>query len=204
VPQDLVIFSGSIAENIRFVRPEASLDQVRRPRPKRRLIASSRAAARRMRHFRWQAESDPLSRGQRQRLAIARAIVKNAPVLLLDKATSALDAESEQLGRQALDRMADQRTTIVIAHRLATGQKADRIVFMENGRSVETGLHSDLTQGCPVRSPAIPPPSWRGRQSRLVDSCTGTGVGFPEGTQTWAICELPQAAPDHKRGSCKL
>ena len=78
-----------------------------------------------------------LSVGQRQRLAIARAIVKNAPVLLLDKATSALDAESERPGRQALDRMADQRTTIVIAHRLATVQKADRIVVMENGRSVE-------------------------------------------------------------------
>jgi ATP-binding cassette subfamily B protein len=78
-----------------------------------------------------------LSVGQRQRLAIARAIVKNAPVLLLDKATSALDAENERPGRQALDRMADQRTTIVIAHRLATVQKADRIVVMENGRSVE-------------------------------------------------------------------
>jgi ATP-binding cassette subfamily B protein len=79
----------------------------------------------------------PLSVGQRQRLAIARAIVKNAPVLLLDKATSALDCESERLGRQALDRMADQRTTIVIAYRLATVQKADRIVVMENGRIVE-------------------------------------------------------------------
>ena len=78
-----------------------------------------------------------LSVGQRQRLAIARAIVKNAPVLLLDKATSALDAESERPGRQALDRMADQRTTIVIAHRLATAQKVHRIVIMQNGRSVE-------------------------------------------------------------------
>ena len=78
-----------------------------------------------------------LSVGQRQRLAIARAIVKNAPVLLLDKATSALDTENERPGRQALDRMADQRTTIVIAHRLAAVQKADRIVVMQNGRSVE-------------------------------------------------------------------
>ena len=95
MPQDLVIFSSSIAENIRFVRPEASLDQVRGPRPKRRLIASPCAAARRIRYDGWQAESDPLSRGQRQRLANARAIVKNALVLLLDKATSALDAESE-------------------------------------------------------------------------------------------------------------
>jgi ATP-binding cassette subfamily B protein len=98
----------------------------------------------------------PLSVGQRQRLSIARAIVKNAPVLLLDKATSALDCEGERLGRQALDRMADQRTTIVIAYRLATVQKADRIVVMENGRIVEQVLHSDLTQA-PVSMPGSQP-----------------------------------------------
>jgi ATP-binding cassette subfamily B protein len=144
VPQDLVIFSGSIAENIRFVRPEASLDQVRRPRPKRRLIASPRAAARRI-DTSVGKRGVTLSVGQRQRLAIARAIVKKAPVLLLDKATSALDAESERLGRQALDRTADQRTTI--AHRFATAQKADRIVVMKKLPHRRTGLHSDLTQG---------------------------------------------------------
>ena len=88
-----------------------------------------------------------LSDGQRQRLAIARAILKNAPVLLLDEATSALDAESERLVLQALDRLAGQRTTIVIAHQLATVRRADRILVMEGGRIVEQGSHSDLTQG---------------------------------------------------------
>jgi len=105
-----------------------------------------------------------LSVGQRQRLAIARAIVKNAPVLRLDKATSALDAESERLGRQALDRMADQRTTIVIAHRLATVQKADSIVVMENGRSVE--------QVC-IRTSRKAPVSMPGSQSNALNGNIG-------------------------------
>lgn len=119
---------------------------MRIPRPKRRLIASPRAAARRI-DTSLGKRGVTLSVGQRQRLAIARAIVKNAPVLLLDKAISALDAESERLGRQALDRTADQRTTIVIAHRLATVQKAERIVVREKRPHRRTGVHSDLTQG---------------------------------------------------------
>ena len=85
-----------------------------------------------------------LSGGQRQRIAIARAILKNAPLLLLDEATSALDAESEVLVQQGLNAAMKGRTTIMIAHRLATVKKADRIIVMENGRIVETGAPDDL------------------------------------------------------------
>jgi ABC-type multidrug transport system ATPase subunit len=111
-----------------------------------------------------------------------RAIVKNAPVLLLDTAGSALDAENERGGRQALDRMADQRTTIVIAHRLATVQRADRIVVLENGRIVER-VCIPTSRKAPVSVPGSQPCNSAAVTERTADICTGTGAGFPKGTQ---------------------
>lgn len=144
VPQDTAIFGASIAENIAYGRPDASQEEV---------IAAAEAALAAPFIEKMSDGYDTivgergitLSGGQRQRIAIARAVLKHAPVLLLDEATSALDAESENLVQQALDRLMENRTTLVIAHRLATVLKADRIVVMENGRIVETGTHGELT-----------------------------------------------------------
>jgi ATP-binding cassette subfamily B protein len=143
VPQDTVIFSANAMENIRYGRPDASDAEV---------IAAARMAA--AHEF---IERLPegyasylgergvrLSGGQRQRIAIARALLKNPPLLLLDEATSALDAESERLVQSALEAAMVGRTTLIIAHRLATVQRADRIIVMEDGRIVETGTHASL------------------------------------------------------------
>jgi len=143
VPQDTVIFSTSARENIRYGRPDAGDAEVE---------AAGRAAlAHDFIHDLPQGYDTylgergvRLSGGQRQRIAIARAILKNPPLLLLDEATSALDAESEQQVQQALDRLMAERTTIVIAHRLATVLKADLIVVLEEGRVVATGTHDQL------------------------------------------------------------
>jgi ATP-binding cassette subfamily B protein len=143
VGQEAPLFSGSALENLRFGRTDATDDELR---------AAARAA---------QAEAflsalphgfdtpvgergKSLSGGQRQRLAIARALVRRAPVLLLDEATSALDAESERLVQRALDDAMEGRTTLVVAHRLATILRADRIVVMDEGRVVEEGRHDEL------------------------------------------------------------
>ena len=143
VPQDSTIFSADALENIRYGRPDATDEEV---------FAAARAAfadefIRRLpegyRTFLGE-RGVRLSGGQRQRIAIARAMLKNPPLLLLDEATSALDAESERMVQAALEAAMTGRTTLVIAHRLATVQKADRIVVLEQGRIVEEGTHAEL------------------------------------------------------------
>ncbi|HWI09713.1 MAG TPA: ABC transporter transmembrane domain-containing protein [Burkholderiaceae bacterium] len=148
VPQDSVIFSADAMENIRYGRPSASDAEV---------VAAATAA---FAHDFISALPEGyqtflgergvrLSGGQRQRISIARAMLKNPPLLLLDEATSALDAESERMVQAALESAMKDRTTLVIAHRLATVQRADRIVVMEAGEIVETGTHAQLVaSGC--------------------------------------------------------
>ena len=143
VPQDSVIFSADAMENIRYGKPQASDDEV---------IAAAQAA---FAHDFISALPEGyktflgergvrLSGGQRQRISIARAMLKNPPLLLLDEATSALDAESERMVQAALESAMKDRTTLVIAHRLSTVQRADRIVVLEAGEIVETGTHAQL------------------------------------------------------------
>jgi ATP-binding cassette subfamily B protein len=143
VPQDSVVFAASARDNIRFGRPDASDAEVERAADLahatefiRRLPGGFEAAL--------GERGVKLSGGQRQRIAIARAILRDAPLLLLDEATSALDAESETLVQTALEELMRRRTTLVIAHRLATVLSCDRILVMENGRIVEEGTHASL------------------------------------------------------------
>jgi ATP-binding cassette subfamily B protein len=143
VPQDPVIFADTARENIRFGRPEATDAEVE---------AAARAAAAHgflsdlpQGYDSYVGERGVmLSGGQKQRIAIARAILRDAPVLLLDEATSALDAESERAVQQAVDRLARGRTTLIVAHRLATVKRADRIVVFDRGRIVAQGTHDSL------------------------------------------------------------
>jgi len=143
VPQDPVIFAASARDNIRFGRAEASDAEVEE--------AARMAAAHDFIAALPEGYDSPLgergvmlSGGQRQRIAIARAILRDAPILLLDEATSALDAESERAVQQAVETMSEGRTTLIVAHRLATVKQADRIVVMEAGRVVAQGSHDDL------------------------------------------------------------
>ncbi|HQF30817.1 MAG TPA: ABC transporter transmembrane domain-containing protein, partial [Hyphomicrobiales bacterium] len=146
VPQETMIFAASVMDNIRYGRPEASDADVIR-------AAEAALADEFVRNMADGYDTMvgergvTLSGGQRQRIAIARAILKDAPLLLLDEATSALDAESETLVQIALEHLMAGRTTLVIAHRLATVLKANRILVMEKGRIVETGSHDDLVKG---------------------------------------------------------
>jgi ATP-binding cassette subfamily B protein len=143
VPQDSTVFSTSALENIRYGRPEASDDEVRAAA--RAAFAHEFIAALPEGYATYLGERGVrLSGGQRQRIAIARAMLKNPPLLLLDEATSALDAESERMVQAALEAAMKHRTTLVIAHRLATVQRADRIVVMEQGRIVDVGRHDEL------------------------------------------------------------
>ncbi len=143
VPQDAIIFSSSALENIRYGKPGASDDEV--------MAAAQAAFAHEFIHALPEGYDTflgergvRLSGGQRQRIAIARAMLKNPPLLLLDEATSALDAESERMVQAALDSAMKGRTTLVIAHRLATVQKADHIVVLDHGQLVEQGTHAEL------------------------------------------------------------
>lgn len=145
VPQEVLLFGGSIRENIAYAKPNATEEEI--------VDAARKANA-------WQfIEKFPegldtlvgergvkLSGGQRQRIAIARAILKDPEILVLDEATSSLDAESEALVQEALDKLMKNRTTIVIAHRLATIRKVDRIYMLKEGQIVEEGDHETLSQ----------------------------------------------------------
>ena len=143
VPQDAVIFSTSALENIRYGKPEASDDDVK---------SAAKAAFADEFILKLPQGYDTflgergvrLSGGQRQRIAIARAMLKNSPLLLLDEATSALDAESERMVQAALESAMKGRTTLVVAHRLATVQQADRILVLDHGKLVEQGTHTEL------------------------------------------------------------
>jgi ATP-binding cassette subfamily B protein len=143
VPQDSAVFAASARDNIRFGRPDASDADVARAAD---LAHATEFISRLPQGFDTQLgeRGVTLSGGQRQRIAIARAILRDAPLLLLDEATSALDAESETLVQTALEELMKQRTTLVIAHRLATVLSCDRILVMENGRVVEQGTHAEL------------------------------------------------------------
>ena len=146
VPQDPVIFATTAAGNIRFGRPDASDAEVE-------TAARAAAAHEFLSELSQGYETEVgergvmLSGGQKQRIAIARAVLRDAPVLLLDEATSALDAESERAVQMAVDRMSEGRTTIIVAHRLATVKKADRILVFEKGRIVAEGTHEELVAG---------------------------------------------------------
>ncbi len=143
VPQDPVIFGISIADNIRYGKPGASDDEVRDAA--RRAAADDFIRALPEGYATRAGERGiTLSGGQRQRIAIARAILQDAPVLLLDEATSALDSENEVLVQTALEKVMSERTTLVIAHLLATVLNANRILVLENGRVVEEGAHASL------------------------------------------------------------
>ena len=144
VPQDTVIFAASARDNLRYGKWDASEEEI---------LAAAKAANAHEFIAQLPGGYDSflgeggarLSGGQRQRIAIARALLRDSPLLLLDEATSALDAESERLVQDALERLMQTRTTIVIAHRLATVRAADRIIVMDGGRIVEDGTHASLS-----------------------------------------------------------
>jgi ATP-binding cassette, subfamily B, bacterial len=146
VPQEGIVFSASILDNIRFGRPEASDDEVKAVA---RIAHVEEFVARLAKGYETLTgeRGVTLSGGQRQRIALARAILKDAPILLLDEATSALDSESEQAVKDALAKLKGGRTTLIVAHRMATVRSADRIIVLEGGEMVAEGTHETLLNG---------------------------------------------------------
>jgi ATP-binding cassette subfamily B protein len=144
VPQDGVLFAASARDNLRYGAWDASEDRIWEAARQANAEAFLRELPDGLDTFLGEGGAR-LSGGQRQRMAIARALLREAPILLLDEATSALDAQSERLVQDALDRLMQGRTTLVIAHRLATVRAADRIVVMDEGRIVEQGTHASLS-----------------------------------------------------------
>jgi ATP-binding cassette subfamily B protein len=149
VPQETMIFGTSALENIRYGRPDATDEEIREAAAAAAADQFITALPEGYDTFLGE-KGTRLSGGQRQRIAIARAILKNPPILLLDEATSALDAESERLVQEALHRLMQDRTTIIIAHRLATVLKARRIVVLDEGRILDIGSHAELVARNPL------------------------------------------------------
>jgi ATP-binding cassette subfamily B protein len=143
VSQDPVIFAASVLENVRYGRPEASDDEVREALVQAYALDFADRLPDGLNTSLGE-RGVKLSGGQRQRIAIARAVLADRAILLLDEATSALDAESEKAVQLALDKLMHGRTTLVIAHRLATVKSSNRIVVMDHGRIVATGNHASL------------------------------------------------------------
>jgi ATP-binding cassette subfamily B protein len=149
VPQEPVIFAASVWDNVRYGRPDASEDEVR-------AACDAAYATEFLSRLPQGGDTElgergvKLSGGQRQRIAIARAVLARRPILLLDEATSALDAESERMVQLALDRLMQGRTTLIIAHRLATVVGADRIIVLDGGVAVAEGTHATLVRDDPL------------------------------------------------------